>query len=204
MNVLTWPETFLYVISSGLFYPVVFTLVVLVFYVLFSVGGFLREYLDRKGGRSSIIQAYIEQLTQTLHQFQHDGRSNEVDIEVEKHIQQVELRLARSLNRIKLVIRIGPSLGLMGTLIPMGIALASLAQGEISNMAASMVTAFTATVVGLGCATIAYVIAVAKEAWYKADLAEIAYLTELGVRGGRNGVAKLDAHIVHALEGTRS
>jgi biopolymer transport protein ExbB/TolQ len=204
MNLLTWPETFLYVVSAALFYPVVFTLVLLVFYVLFLLGGFLRDYLERRDGRSSVVLAYVEQLKQIMSQFQHDGRGKDVDIEVEKHIQHVELRLARSLNRVKLVIRIGPSLGLMGTLIPMGIALASLAQGEIANMAAHMVTAFAACVVGLGCATIAYVIAVAKEGWYKADLAEIAYRTEIGVRGGQYSAAKLDSQVVHALERSRS
>ena len=42
----------------------------------------------------------------------------------------------------------------MGTLIPMGVSLASLAEGNIPKMAGSMVTAFTATVAGLACGVV--------------------------------------------------
>jgi len=42
-----------------------------------------------------------------------------------------------------------------------------------------MVTAFTATVVGLACGVAAYLMSLVKEKWVRADLREMEYLTEL-------------------------
>jgi biopolymer transport protein ExbB/TolQ len=66
----------------------------------------------------------------------------------------------------------------MGTLIPMGISLAGLAQGNLPKMAESMTTAFTATVVGLACSVSAYVLSLVREHWLRSDLTEIAYAAE--------------------------
>ena len=73
---------------------------------------------------------------------------------------------------------VGPALGLMGTLIPMGISLAGLAQGNLPKMAESMTTAFTATVVGLACSVSAYVLSLVREHWLRSDLTDIAYAAE--------------------------
>ena len=54
------------------------------------------------------------------------------------------------------------SLGLLGTLIPMGTSLASLALGNLEAMAGQMVVAFTTTIIGLATGTLAYVVAVAR------------------------------------------
>ena len=53
----------------------------------------------------------------------------------------------------RLLVKVGPSLGLLGTLIPMGTALASLATGNLDAMAGQMVVAFTTTIIGLACGT---------------------------------------------------
>ena len=68
---------------------------------------------------------------------------------------------------------VGPALGLMGTLIPMGIALAGLAQGNLPRMAENMTAAFTATIVGLAASVVAYVLALVREHWLRADMLDI-------------------------------
>lgn len=45
--------------------------------------------------------------------------------------------MAKKLDRIRFVIKVGPALGLMGTLIPMGISLAALAEGNIQKWQAA-------------------------------------------------------------------
>ena len=70
----------------------------------------------------------------------------------------------------------------MGTLIPMGISLSSLAQGDMAKMAGSMVTAFTTVVVGLGCSVAAYLMSLVKEKWVRADMREMEFMTELALR----------------------
>ena len=76
-----------------------------------------------------------------------------------------EERLRHSLNAARVLVKVGPSLGLLGTLIPMGSSLASLATGNLEAMAGQMVVAFTTTIIGLATGTLAYVVAAARQAW---------------------------------------
>jgi biopolymer transport protein ExbB/TolQ len=176
MNILAGLETFLYVISSALFYPVVAGLVLLTFWIVISFGGFLREYLERRHGGSSALGRYKKVLETKA------SLSDVMDIELERFLQSAELALIKSLDKIRFAIRVGPALGLMGTLIPMGIALSALAQGDMPKMAGSMVTAFTTTVVGLACGMAAYLMSLVREKWVRADMREMEYITELMLR----------------------
>lgn len=157
-------------------------LVILTLWVVVSFGGFLREYLERRQGVSSSFQRYkarIEKLAETPEFLLHP------DITLERLLQETELALIKSLDKIRFAIRVGPALGLMGTLIPMGISLSALAQGDMPKMASSMVTAFTTTVVGLACGIAAYLMSMIKEKWVRADMREMEYTTELMLRNRR-------------------
>jgi len=180
MNIFADLETFLYVISSALFYPVVAGLVLLTFWIVISFGSFLREYLERRQGESSALRRYKKVLESKV-----SSLPAVMDIEFERFLQSAELELIKSLDKIRFTIRVGPALGLMGTLIPMGISLSALAQGDMPKMAGSMVTAFTTTVVGLACGVAAYLMSLTKEKWVRADMREMEYLTELTLRNDR-------------------
>lgn len=187
MNLLPGLETFLYVLSSALFFPVVAGLVLLTFWILILLGGFLQEWVERRRGESSILTSYKNALKQEL-----ASPDDTIDITFERMLQIAELDAIKSLDRIRFVIRTGPALGLMGTLIPMGIALSALAKGDMPQMASSMVTAFTTTVVGLAVSVAAYLMALVKEKWVRADIREMEYTTELALRslGRRRGGVK--------------
>jgi len=171
-NILAGLETFLYVISSVLLYPVVIGLVLLVFWMVMCAGAMLNEYISRRKGIFVAVARYKKEIETEIQQ-------QEVAIRLEKKLQEAELELIKSLDKVRFVIRVGPALGLMGTLIPMGIALSALAKGEMAAMATNMVTAFTTTVVGLACGVAAYLMTLIKEKWVRADLREMEYLTEI-------------------------
>jgi biopolymer transport protein ExbB/TolQ len=59
-----------------------------------------------------------------------------------------ELDVQRRLDRTRLLVRAGPAIGLMGTLIPLIPGLAALAGGDVSTLASDLRDAFGATVVG--------------------------------------------------------
>ena len=182
MNIFAGLTTFLYVISSALFFPVVAGLVLLTFWILISFGSFLREYVERKQGNSSVLNKYRRVLDSEIE----SSHSNDaLDIRLERFLQEAELGLIKSLDKTRFIIRVGPALGLIGTLIPMGIALSALAQGDMMKMAGSMVTAFTTTVVGLACGVAAYLMSLVKEKWVRADMREMEYMTELTLRGSK-------------------
>ena len=86
------------------------------------------------------------------------------------------------------MVRIGPALGLMGTLIPMATALQGLADGNLPALASNMVTAFAATVVGLTISVIAFVVTSIREDWVGADVQALAFHAErvLDARGPRS------------------
>lgn len=70
-------------------------------------------------------------------------------IHAEKVLGDFEQLCRRGLDAPQRLTRLGPMLGLMGTLIPIGPALAGLASGNIAAMAANVEEGLTATVVGL-------------------------------------------------------
>ncbi len=75
-----------------------------------------------------------------------------------------------------MLVRIGPILGLMGTLIPISPALVGLAQGDVDTLSNNLVIAFSTTVVGLLIGGIAYVITTVRDRYYRQDIVDIEYL----------------------------
>jgi biopolymer transport protein ExbB/TolQ len=73
----------------------------------------------------------------------------------------------------------GPMLGLMGTLIPMGPALVGLSTGDIASMAYNMQVAFATTVVGLFSAAIGFITGQVKTRWYRHDSVNLQFLADL-------------------------
>lgn len=71
--------------------------------------------------------------------------------------------------RVKLsdyVAKLGPILGLLGTLIPLGPGIMALGQGDTATLSASMLTAFDTTIAGLFAAGLAMIISGTRKSWY--------------------------------------
>ena len=83
-----------------------------------------------------------------------------------------------TLSGSRMLVRVGPSLGLIGTLIPMGTALAALASGNLEAMAGQMVVAFTTTIIGIACGTVAFVVLTIRQHWVNETVREQRYLAE--------------------------
>lgn len=92
-----------------------------------------------KVSKSRIIDEYLTRI------MNHKDDSAYCDHELANF--QVEVQ--KILAKYRMLIKFGPMLGLMGTLIPMGPALVGLAVGDISSMAYNMQVAFATTVIGM-------------------------------------------------------
>lgn len=101
-----------------------------------------------------------------------------------------EVRADAELGKYKLLTKFGPILGLMGTLIPMGPALAGLATGDVASMAYNMQIAFATTVVGLFVGAIGYVLLQIKQRWFVADLADLEFIADLKEQKTSNNTDK--------------
>lgn len=187
-------KSLIYLIASSLLYPVLFLLVALVVYIVISSGSFFAEWLERlrlvkysperlprlirEGNDQNFfphrVNSYLEDLRLLLNKV-----SPPDEVEIENILQETSLKTWESLDRIKMIIRIGPSLGLIGTLIPMGTGLAALGQGDMTKLSSDLVIAFTTTVVGLAVGIVAYFFYTIKRRWVEEDIKNIELATEI-------------------------
>ena len=74
--------------------------------------------------------------------------------------------------------QLGPILGLLGTLIPLGPGLAALSSGDIVTLAEALTVAFDTTVTGLVIGALAYLVSKFKKQWYESDLIVLETIAE--------------------------
>lgn len=197
MNVLGLLENGLFALSQVLRLPVILLLWVCVAAALFMTGGCVSEFLARRRERTGFhLNAWLEAgpvlgvaearqvelpapLQGLLTDVEREHRRQALgDGGLEHVVLEREEQVRRTLNGSRMLVRVGPSLGLLGTLIPMGTALASLTAGNLEAMAGQMVVAFTTTIVGISAGTMAFVIQVIRHAWVNETVREQRFLAE--------------------------
>ena len=190
-------KTYIYLISTALFYPVLVLLAALSVWALLLLGFFCADAYERlrliplkqadellaapdphRQRCSYAVRAYLHELRALL---EHGGAAR--DLEIEHLLQQHRRRLDTKLDKLMILVRTGPGLGLIGTLIPMGTGLAALGQGDMTRLAADLVVAFTTTVVGMAVGLLAYVLHSLQKRWHEEDLLQMELATELLVDG---------------------
>ena len=89
-----------------------------------------------------------------------------------------ETKLIKKTNKTDILVKVGPILGLLGTLIPLGPGLAALGSGDIMTLAQSLTIAFDTTVTGLSIGAVSYLISKYKKQWYESDLIDVETIAE--------------------------
>ncbi len=182
----------LYWISTGLMLPVVVLLLFLFIYALTAVGRFYGDYISQLKG-NKLLAPFLKKVAEKglnaskipdgkLQVLAYLGKlmqHKESEVNREKTLADFELSMTQRLGATKKMSKLGPVLGLMGTLIPMGPALVGLASGDIASMAQNMQVAFSTTVVGLIVGAIGYTLTEVKQRWYAKDLSQLNYITDL-------------------------
>ena len=184
----------LYWISSGLLVPVVLLLIFFFLRSLLLLGGFFSQYLTmRKSG--IMLQKEVKQLSSnnlsTLAERLPKGKlpvvtciskmleNRNSPAKVTFLLDEYECMVERELETPKMFTKMGPMLGLMGTLIPMGPALVGLSSGDIASMAYNMQVAFATTVIGLFAGGIGFVVKAVKQRWYRRDMGMLNYIADI-------------------------
>ena len=96
-----------------------------------------------------------------------------------KLLQEYEFYTIKRLERTRILVRVGPILGLIGTLIPMSTALVGLAAGDMAALPDNLVTAFSVTVIGLLIGGLAFLVSIVRDRLYSQDISDMEYLLEL-------------------------
>jgi biopolymer transport protein ExbB/TolQ len=94
-------------------------------------------------------------------------------------LSNLENEADKDLSLSKLLAKMGPVLGLIGTLIAMSPALVGLSTGDISGMAYNMQVVFATTVVGLVVSAVGLVTLQFKQRWYAKDLYNLEYVARI-------------------------
>lgn len=149
-------ETNLYSISQLFLIPVLLTVIGVFFYAFYALGAFLWQSLQRRNGDAR----GFELLT---------AKHNEPSLTV---IDLETLALKR-LEISRLISRVAPMLGLVATMIPMGPALRSLADGQLQEVSANLMVAFSAVILSLIAASLTYWTVNVRRRWYATELAEV-------------------------------
>lgn len=84
----------------------------------------------------------------------------------QRDVSRVNTLAQRRIERADFLARLGPILGLMGTLIPLGPGLAALGEGDFATLAAAVITAFDTTVLGLLAGMAGFVVGRLRRRWY--------------------------------------
>jgi biopolymer transport protein ExbB/TolQ len=144
------------IIASSLMAPVLIILAIIVLSTLMQLGEFLSEYTKRHRDWSSLetnckkIQNDLQnsdfsEASRTLENIKQNYMVTSFARETAKYLegkqistigklsQEYEIKMAKRLEFTKIISTIGPMLGLMATLIPLGPALLFLLHKEISN-----------------------------------------------------------------------
>jgi biopolymer transport protein ExbB/TolQ len=193
----------LYWISTGLLIPVIVLLLVFFVRALLLIGTFYGIYIQKlkfnKEIRLSLDQLNKENVRETLTSITNSGKklllpvflkrvlqSSSGTIHYNKLLNDFETTCQKDIAGSQTLAKLGPVLGLMGTLIPMGPALVGLATGDIGSMAANMQVAFATTVIGLLIGAVGFVIMQVKRRWYAADINDLDFVVKLLKKSNKN------------------
>lgn len=97
-------------------------------------------------------------------------------------ISNFENEADKDLSLSKMLAKMGPVLGLIGTLIAMSPALVGLSTGDISGMAYNMQVVFATTVVGLVVSAVGLVTLQFKQRWYAKDIYNLEYVSRVLIK----------------------
>ncbi|QEK12942.1 MotA/TolQ/ExbB proton channel family protein [Crassaminicella thermophila] len=195
----------LHAIAQSFLIPVVVGLLLMILIVFMELGNFIAERQKRKEAKQvdlveifsdvkenlpwqkNNIYQVIENngLTQRQKDLIYDFMSKENigkssrKILARDILDQEEFRMKKTLDKTDLITKLGPVLGLMGTLIPLGPGLAHLGQGDVVGLSEAVIIAFDTTVVGVAVGAIASLISKIRRRWYEKDINRMEVLLEL-------------------------
>ncbi len=192
----------IHILSESLLTPVIILLVVSIIIVILSFGGLLNEFISRKPISSKNLEdlvrrvsfsANVDQMKDEIKNSNLFDYQKEVLLRIADNydigkdarkalagelISAQETRLIKKTNKTDILVKVGPSLGLLGTLIPLGPGLAALGTGDIATLAQALTIAFDTTVTGLTVGAVSFLISKYKKQWYESELIDLETVAE--------------------------
>jgi biopolymer transport protein ExbB/TolQ len=203
-------EQVIFHVAEALRVPVLVLALIALAAVMVELGGFLVELLRRRrrdfgrleravgsarealakrdeGGAVAALRpvAWSRAMERALRSLVTEASKDKTGDRLSKRLADFDFGSLRRLERTRMLVRAGPALGLMGTLIPLSPALSGLAAGDVKKLSDNLRVAFSVTVLGLLVGAIAYGISLVRDRLYGQDLSDLEYVAaSLGAAGG--------------------
>jgi biopolymer transport protein ExbB/TolQ len=163
---------------------------------------------DRAGAAKDLdTVALSPEMAATLRFIAEHARTDGGDHQLNKALADFDFGSQRRLGRTRMLVRAGPALGLMGTLIPLSPALTGLAKGDTNTLSTDLRIAFSVTVVGLLIGAVAFALSLSRDRMYGQDLSDLEYVAAilsdprpLAGDGAENGAQPAAVPVVGATE----
>lgn len=187
--------------SERLEVPVVLLAVASLAWVLVELGAFVAEVLRRRprtlaalttaatdarralddgdrdtAGTRLASVAWSESMAGVLAAFAHERGRPAGEAQMAKQLADFDFGRQRRLGRTRLLVRSGPALGLMGTLIPLSPALEGLAGGDLTQLSDNLRLAFSITVLGILVGAVAFALSLARDRIYGQDFSDLEFV----------------------------
>ena len=194
-------EQILFDISDALRYPVLLLALLALVVVLAEVGTLLAELRRRRGrgvarieraadvARDALVAgdgaaalravrsvAFNPAMDEALSAIVEQRGRPDAANRIAKRLAEYDYRSVRRLERTRILVRMGPALGLMGTLIPLSPALSGLARGDVTRLTDNLRVAFSVTVLGLLVGALAFGISLVRDRLYAQDLSDLEFV----------------------------
>ena len=185
----------LFGIANSLLIPDIILLIVFFIRALVLLGSTYNQFMVRRRNNRRLATVIKELQPSSIGSLRdllpekHDGLFTEYLADILDHpadeaytdylITQYETEVAKDVNLSRLLTKLGPVLGLIGTLISMSPALVGLSTGDISGMAYNMQVVFSATVVGLVISAVGLFTQQLKTRWYAKDVNDLEFVSRI-------------------------
>lgn len=191
----------IYTVAGALEVPVILLALACLAVVLYELGAFVVEYYRRTRrtfpalasaaaqARAALAEDDRERAEQVLQPVAWSaamGASYRAIVEaagrpgaetrINKELADFDFDRQRRLARTRLLVRAGPALGLMGTLIPLSPALEGLADGDVDALTENLRVAFSVTVLGLFVGALAFALSLVRDRIYGQDYSDLEYV----------------------------
>jgi len=127
--------------------------------------------------------AWSQQMADVLTVFAQESGKPGTEPRLAKQLADFDFNAQRRLSRTRLLVRFGPALGLMGTLIPLSPALEGLANGDVEALSDNLRLAFSITVLGLLVGAAAFALSLARDRIYAQDHSDLEYVAAVLTSG---------------------
>lgn len=191
-------------VASALEVPVLILALLALVDVVYELGSFVVELRGRRGRRFAALQLGADRARSALLQndrvdaaaalegiprnqamastlafiVEHSGNDHS-EHQINKALAEFDFQAQRRLARTRILVRAGPALGLMGTLIPLSPALTGLANGNTATLSHDLRVAFSITVVGLMIGAVSFGLSLSRDRMYSQDLSDLQYIAAI-------------------------